>query len=111
MVTDTKGQLLAALIAACLLTFLTEVTSEETTTDNEQSSNSSWVNGANQTQNAYVISSVQFEIGVMENETQHNGESGTTVAPVETDKLSETKVAFLLPPASLFNTSQTTSAP
>lgn len=34
----------------------------------------------------YVISSVQFEIGVMENETDDSDESGTTPAPVETDK-------------------------
>jgi organic hydroperoxide reductase OsmC/OhrA len=47
-----QGQLLAALIAACLATFLTEVTSEETTTENDMSSNTSWVNGGNETQNA-----------------------------------------------------------
>ena len=34
----------------------------------------------------YVISSVQFEIGVMENDTDGSGDSGTTPPPVETDK-------------------------
>ncbi|KDR11158.1 uncharacterized protein LOC110837333 [Zootermopsis nevadensis] len=108
MSTNRKDQLLAALIVTCLVAFLAEIMADETTT--EVSSNTSWVS-ENNTQNAYVISSVQFEIGIMENETEGSGGSFTTSAPVETDKLTETKVAFLLPPAALFNSTQPTSAP
>ena len=34
----------------------------------------------------YVISSVEFDVGVMENVTDKSGESGTTAASVETDE-------------------------
>jgi len=34
----------------------------------------------------YVLSSVEFDIGVMENETDGSGESGTTSTRVETDQ-------------------------
>ncbi|XP_069698774.1 uncharacterized protein [Periplaneta americana] len=86
------------------------VAMEETTTESDLSGNATWVSG-NNTQDAYVIKSVQFEIGVMEDEEEGSGENSTTPAPAQMDKLSETKVAFLLPPAAVFNTSQPTSTP
>ncbi|PSN48101.1 hypothetical protein C0J52_13257 [Blattella germanica] len=58
-----------------------------------------------ETQDVYEIKSVQLEIGVME-DLDEDENSTTSVPPVTKDKLSETKIAFLVPPASLRNAAQ-----
>ncbi|KAJ9580887.1 hypothetical protein L9F63_023932, partial [Diploptera punctata] len=101
------GQLCVLLVAGCLLA---QLEAQETTTQ-DSSLSETWISG-NTSQDVYEIKSVQFEIGVVEQQDD-TGDNDTTAEPITKDKLTETKVAFLVPPAYLFNTSQsaTTEAP
>jgi hypothetical protein len=110
MVTNTQGGLFAAIMAACLVAIVAQIMAENSMAGDHSASHIKWTKRHN-TKNMYAISSVEFDIGIMVNETDGSSESGAMPAPVETDELTDTEVEFLLHPAFLFNITNNNAAP